>query len=138
MSLSQRSRTRIALVLHPYYTQHGKIKKPDSDVFDRFWAHFQDPSQQALMGQMPSGMYYGANYGGSMAAPPPAATGSPGMSHMGQASSAYPSSPGPGVSYGMQSGQQVRWFSHSVLFFSISEAICVPLGVVTADSCKNI
>lgn len=67
----------------------------------------QDPSQQALMGQMPSGVYYGTStgYGGGMTTQN---TASAGMSHMNQASGGYPSSPGHSVGYGMQSGQQVH------------------------------
>lgn len=67
----------------------------------------QDPSQQAMMGQMQSGVYYGTGtgYGGGMTTQN---TGSAGMSHMNQASAGYPSSPGHSVGYGMQSGQQVH------------------------------
>lgn len=58
------------------------------------------------MGQMQSGMYYGGGgYGAGMSAQ---GAGSPGLSHMGQPAGAYPSSPGQGVSYGLQSCQQVR------------------------------
>lgn len=58
------------------------------------------------MGQMQSGMYYGGGGYGVAAAQ---GAGSPALSHMSQAAGGYPTSPGQGVGYGLQSGQQVTW-----------------------------